>query len=80
MGEGYINGGYFIFNRDIFNYVTEDESCNFEFGPIQKLVEDNNLMAFKHESFWQCMDNIREKQYLDSLVRKNSAPWVKWKI
>ena len=78
MGEGYINGGYFIFNRDIFNYVTEDESCNFEFGPIQKLVEDNNLMAFKHESFWQCMDNIREKNHLDNLLKNKIAPWEIW--
>ena len=78
MGEGYINGGYFIFNRDIFNYVTEDESCDFEFGPIQRLVDENNLMAFKHESFWQCMDNIREKNYLNNLLENKVAPWVIW--
>ena len=78
MGEGYINGGYFIFNRDIFNYVTEDESCDFEFGPIQRLVDENNLMAFKHESFWQCMDNIREKNHLNNLLENKVAPWVIW--
>jgi glucose-1-phosphate cytidylyltransferase len=78
MGEGYINGGYFIFNQDIFNYLTEDESCDFEFGPIQKLVDENNLMAFKHESFWQCMDNIREKNHLNYLLENKLAPWVIW--
>lgn len=78
MGQGYINGGYFIFNQDIFNYVTKDESCDFEFGPIQKLVDENNLMAFKHESFWQCMDNIREKNYLNNLLKNKVAPWEIW--
>ena len=78
MGEGYINGGFFIFNKKIFNYLHKDEFCDFEFGPIQELVNKNNLMAFKHESFWQCMDNIREKKYLNKLIEDKKAPWIKW--
>jgi len=78
MGEGYINGGFFIFNKKIFNYLHKDEFCDFEFGPIQELVNKNNLMAFKHESFWQCMDNVREKKYLNKLIEDKKAPWIKW--
>jgi len=73
MGKGLINGGFFIFNRDIMTYLTSD--CDFEFGPLQKVVKDNQLKAYKHEGFWQCMDNVREKSYLDSLVKTNKAPW-----
>ncbi len=78
MGEGYINGGYFIFNKNIFQYLSSKKSCDFEFGPIQKLINGNNLMAFKHESFWQCMDNIREKKHLNNLLKNNTAPWKVW--
>tara|TARA_X000000950_G_scaffold281902_1_gene379592 strand:- start:5923 stop:6720 length:798 start_codon:yes stop_codon:yes gene_type:complete len=80
MGKGLINGGFFVFNRSIFSYLTDEIDCDFEFGPLQRIAHERQLKAFEHKGFWQCMDNIREKQYLDSLVRKNSAPWVKWKI
>jgi len=78
MGTGYINGGFFVFNRGIFDYLSTEESCDFEFGPLQKVVSENQLMAFKHDGFWQPMDNIREKEYLDGLIRKEKAPWLKW--
>ena len=78
MGQGYINGGFFIFNKNIFDYLDSSENFDFEFEAIQNLVEKKNLMAFKHESFWQCMDNIREKKYLNNLVKTNTAPWIKW--
>jgi glucose-1-phosphate cytidylyltransferase len=76
MDSGYINGGFFIFNKRIMSYLTEDENCDFEFGPLQKLSRDKQLKAFKHDGFWQCMDNIREKNYLDNLVIHNNAPWM----
>jgi len=78
MHTGYINGGFFILNKEIMNYLSEDESCDFEFGPLQKLVKENNLKAFKHDGFWQCMDNIREKDYLNKLLAGGKAPWIKW--
>lgn len=78
MHSGYINGGFFVLNKEVFNYLTPDESCDFEFGPIQKLVKENNLMAYKHDHFWQCMDNVREKDYLNKLFNTNRAPWIKW--
>ena len=78
MGQGYINGGFFIFHKNIFDYLDGSENFDFEFEAIQKLVEKKNLMAYKHESFWQCMDNIREKKYLNNLVKTGTAPWIKW--
>ena len=78
MGQGYINGGFFIFHKNIFDYLEVGENFDFEFEAIQKLVQKKNLMAYKHESFWQCMDNIREKKYLNNLVKTSTAPWIKW--
>lgn len=79
MGRGLINGGFFVFNKKMLSYLTVDEDCDFEFGPLQKIAKDGQLKAFKHDSFWQCMDNIRERDYLDSQVRTNNAPWMVWK-
>ncbi len=79
MGVGYINGGFFIFNKKILNYLTKDENCDFEFGPINQIVKENQLIAFKHNDFWQCMDNVRDRDYLNMLLKKNNAPWKIWK-
>ncbi len=78
MHSGYINGGFFVLKRDIFSYLSKDSNCDFEFGPLQQLVKENQLSAFKHNDFWQCMDNVREKEYLNQLLAANRAPWVRW--
>jgi glucose-1-phosphate cytidylyltransferase len=78
MASGYINGGYFIFKRDIFSYLTENKNCDFEFGALQNIVKVKQLQGFKHDGFWQCMDNVRERDYLDNLLKTNQAPWVQW--
>ena len=78
MGKGYINGGFFVFHKKIMSYLTEDEHCDFEFGPLQEIVAEKQLKAYKHDGFWQCMDNIRERNYLDELITLNDAPWIKW--
>ena len=79
MATGYINGGFFVFNKEILNYLTEDEDCDLEFGALQKISEEGQLQAFIHNGFWQCMDNVRERDYLDKLVRTNKAAWIKSK-
>jgi glucose-1-phosphate cytidylyltransferase len=79
MAEGYINGGFFIFNKNIMKYLTEDENCDLEFGALQTLSKSDELQAFIHNDFWQCMDNVREKDYLDGLVKNNKAPWINYK-
>jgi len=78
MHTGNINGGFFVLNRNIFDYLTEDESCDFEFGPLQQIVEEKQLKAFIHEGFWQCMDNVRERDYMNDLMNKGKAPWKIW--
>ncbi len=72
--QGYINGGFYIFSKDIFNYLKIDESCVLEQKPLEGLVQDNQLQVFKHEGFWQCMDTYREYQILNELVEE--SPWL----
>lgn len=79
MGKGFINGGFFVFDKKMLSYLTMDEDCDFEFGPLQQLAKEMQLKAFKHDGFWQCMDNIRERDFLDKQVRTNNAPWMVWK-
>jgi glucose-1-phosphate cytidylyltransferase len=76
--EGRINGGYFIFNKEIFNYVKEDENCVFEKEPLEKLAADGQLMIYEHDGFWQCMDTLRDMQYLEKLWNDKDTPWKKW--
>jgi glucose-1-phosphate cytidylyltransferase len=78
MHTGNINGGFFVLNRRIFDYLNEDVNCDFEFGPLQKIVEEKQLKAFIHKEFWQCMDNVRERDYLNDLVKSGKAPWKIW--
>lgn len=72
---GWINGGYFVFNSEIFNYLKDDTSI-LEQQPLQKLTSEGELMAFKHEGFWQCMDTLRDKNYLDELCKQGNTPWL----
>ena len=78
MGKGLINGGFFVFDKKMLSYLTVDENCDFEFGPLQQIASDKQLKAYKHNGFWQCMDNIRERNYLNEQIRANNAPWMKW--
>ena len=78
MGDGAsINAGYMVLEPAIFDLL-EDDTTVFERGPLEQLVEKGELMSFIHEGFWQCMDNIREKEMLEKLWTTNNAPWKKW--
>lgn len=72
-----INGGYFIFRRDIFKYIHDGEELLNE--PFQRLVEKRKLMAYKYDGFWGCMDTFKDKQLLDDLYARGIAPWEVWK-
>ena len=72
-----INAGYMVFQPEIFDYLTDD-TCIFEHDPLHRLVEDGQLMSYVHEGFWQCMDNVREKEMLEGLLRAGKAPWKRW--
>ncbi len=78
MGHGLINGGFFVFDKKLFSYFNDSISCDFEFGPLQKITKDGQLKAFQHSGFWQCMDNVRERDYLNELIKQNLAPWIIW--
>ncbi|MGL5254822.1 MAG: glucose-1-phosphate cytidylyltransferase [Brevinema sp.] len=75
--DGYINGGFFIFNKELFMYLNEDSNLVFEQAPLEKLALDGELRAFKHNGFWQCMDTLRDKNYLEELLQKGRAPWIR---
>jgi glucose-1-phosphate cytidylyltransferase len=74
-GEGVINGGFFVFETGIFDYLDGDSTI-LEQSPIDRLVKDSELMAYQHPGFWQCMDTIREKEMLQSLWESGNAPWI----
>ncbi len=77
-GDGLINGGFFVFNRDIFDYLSEDENCDLEIGPLEKVAAEGQLMVYKHRGFWACMDTIRDTEYLNKLWNENNALWKIW--
>lgn len=76
--EGHINGGFFVFDKRIFDYVTEDDNCRFEKEPLEQLAKDGELMIYTHDGFWQCMDTMRDMALLNSLWKQNQAPWKIW--
>lgn len=78
LKEGYINGGFFVFEKELLKYLSTDEGCDFEFGPLQQVALDGELRALRHDKFWQCMDTARERDYLDSLWYGNKADWKVW--
>lgn len=73
--EGWINGGFFVLERAVTRYITDD-SLPFEVGALPKLAKENNLMAFKHYGFWKPMDTLRDKLDLETLARHNPLPWM----
>ena len=77
-GESLINGGYFIFNRAIFNYLSIDDFCDFEVGPLEEIAKDGQLMVYKHRGFWACMDTLRDREYLNKLWDDGQAKWKIW--
>lgn len=76
--EGWINGGFFIFEPGVFEYLTDDDETILERDPLERLAADDQLRAFRHEGFWQPMDTLREKQLLEKLWQSGSAPWAVW--
>lgn len=72
-----INAGYMVLQPEIFNYLDGDETV-FERRPLETLAHEGQLMSYIHSGFWQCMDNIREKEKLEKLLQNGMAPWKKW--
>ncbi|MEG1859546.1 MAG: glucose-1-phosphate cytidylyltransferase [Christensenellaceae bacterium] len=76
--SGWINGGFMVLEPAIFDYI-ENDSTVLEKEPLEKLAKEGQLMAYKHDGFWQCMDTMRDKMLLDTLLLENKAPWKVWK-
>jgi glucose-1-phosphate cytidylyltransferase len=76
-GEGWINGGFFVLEPGVFDYIEGDQT-HWEREPLERLAEDGQLMAYRHESFWLCMDTLRDKRALDALWASGHAPWKVW--
>lgn len=90
--EGFINGGFFVLNKEVFQYISNDDNAIFERDPLETLAQDGELMFFQHEGFWQCMDTYRDLQLLRNLwaneeiekelhfsaMSKKGAPWKIW--
>lgn len=73
-GEGWINGGFFVFEPGVFDYLADDATI-LERDPLERLATEGQLMAYRHEGFWQPMDTVREKRVLESLWDSGAAPW-----
>ncbi len=72
---GWINGGFFILNYEIFKYIKKDHTL-FEREPMEKLAKKKNLMAFKHNGFWKCVDTLKDKLYLEEIYKKSKKKWI----
>jgi glucose-1-phosphate cytidylyltransferase len=77
VGEGWINGAFFVFEPGVFEYI-EGDHTQLEKEPLEQLARDGQLMAYRHESFWQCMDTMRDKMLLESLWERGNPPWRIW--
>ena len=77
IGEGWINGAFFVLEPEIFDYIDGDDT-QWEKEPLERLAADGQLMAYRHDTFWQCMDTIRDKKRLEKLWQDGIPPWKLW--
>jgi glucose-1-phosphate cytidylyltransferase len=75
---GLINGGYMVFNRKLLEHLTPDDDSDFEFGPLEKLAKEGEVMVYKHDGEWECMDHERDVVHLNKLWNENKAFWKVW--
>lgn len=73
--EGWINGGFFVVEPEVFNYISEDQTV-WEKEPLETLAKEGELMAYLHDGFWQPMDTLREQRLLNAIWEKGEAPWI----
>ena len=74
-GEGWINGGFFVFEPSVFQYLDDDNTV-LEHSPLETLAADGQLMAFSHHGYWQSMDTLRDRDALNSILQAGNAPWL----
>src|SRR5439155_7375966 len=77
VGEGWINGGFLVLEPAVFDYFAGDQS-SLEADALERLAADRQLVAYRHDRFWQCMDTLRDKRLLEGLWQAGHAPWKMW--
>ena len=77
-GSGLINGGFFVLNRGVFDYLSDDDFCDFEIGALEEIARQGELMVYKHKGFWACMDTLRDMEYLNRLWNEGKTMWRVW--
>ena len=77
IGEGWINGGFFVLEPGVADYI-ENDALIFERQPLERLARDGQLAAYRHDGFWQCMDTLRDMRLLARLWKEGTAPWKVW--
>jgi len=78
IGEGWINGGFMVFEPGIFRYLDKGDETVLEADALERLAADRQLAAYRHDKFWQCMDTLRDKRQLESMWEQGKAPWKTW--
>ncbi|NIA09644.1 MAG: glucose-1-phosphate cytidylyltransferase, partial [Nitrospiraceae bacterium] len=76
--EGLINGGFFVFRKEIFDYLEDKDDCDLEYGALEKLAKEGQLIVYRHDGFWACMDTYRDMKYLNRLWAEGKAEWKIW--
>jgi glucose-1-phosphate cytidylyltransferase len=78
-GDGaWINGGYFVCEPEVFDYIREGDNTIFERDPLESLAADGQIYSFQHKGFWKCMDTLRDKTLLEKLWESGERPWALW--
>ena len=78
ISKGLINGGFMVFNKELLDYLSEDKSCDFEFGSLEELAKKGQVMAYKHEGSWECVDHERDLVFVNNLWKTGEAFWKMW--
>lgn len=78
QGEAWINGGFLVLEPQVLDYIVGDDT-HFEWDPLAKLAENKQLMAYRHDGFWQCIDTVRDLRAMEELWKNNRAPWKVWR-
>lgn len=76
--KGLINGGFMVFNKNMLDYLENSEDSDFEFGPLERLAKDKQVMTYKHDGFWECADTVRDVNHLNKLWSADQAKWKLW--
>lgn len=79
VSSGMINGGFMVFNRNLLDHLSTDRDCDFEFGVLEELARNGEVMVYQHDGFWECVDTERDLNHLNKLWKENRAAWKLWK-